>query len=621
MNKRKYWTAALAGLALLSSGQGFADPTSESYQATLGVIEQCEQLEHGQPNQALELIQPLVDRIDAQAQPFLRIRALGCRAWSLSVLGRMDEIVEDILEIERLSISLEQPQQQSRSLRLLASLKQRSGDTVESIDTLKRALEIAQENNLQGDLVPLYTNLGILHSEAKNHELAIEHYELALTILDQSGEDPSSRLPILYNLGLTYAGIGQLEKAVSTLEQLLEPLEAPGMEIRLASLLTVLGSIRQEQGALDEAEALLKRSAALHENLNNPAERTALLIDLGRLALEKNQIQAALDYSEQALSTARESNYSMSIRGALRSRAAALQASGRTDEAIELLYEYIELSEIHSQDQQESDLNELQAQVGFKRQALELAELRTQQQQQAHVLNQQQLRLRAGLIIGSMILIGALFAFVWQRRTNRHLSQLSRTDQLTGLPNRRRIMNFLSEAINSGNADSYVLMLLDLDYFKLINDEHGHDAGDRALFEVAEQLRAFAQEHGFDVGRWGGEEFLMLFQAENARDAVRLTTELLDRVAAIRPGSRSQSQIRLTASAGFAPLCSLHQSPDQRIWEPALLIADQLLYRAKKAGRNGFFGVWPTTDHVKIEPHHLDVAIESGIYQLLQKTG
>lgn len=86
MNKRKYWTATLAGLALLSSGQGFADPTSESYQATLSVIEQCEQLEHGQPNQALELIQPLVDRIDAQAQPFLRIRALGCRAWSLSVL-------------------------------------------------------------------------------------------------------------------------------------------------------------------------------------------------------------------------------------------------------------------------------------------------------------------------------------------------------------------------------------------------------------------------------------------------------------------------------------------------------------------------------------------------------
>lgn len=620
MSNRAHCAGAITGLAMLLGGYAFADPASENHRALLGIIEQCEQLEHGQPEQALELIRSAIDRIDTSRQPFLRIRALGCRAWSLSVLGRIDETTEDVLEIERLSTTLEQPQEQSRSLRLLASLRHRSGEIGPSISALKQALEIAQEYGLQEDLIPLYTNLGIIHSEAGNHDLAIEHYLLALQLVDEN-QDQRHRLPILYNLGLTYRGAGQLEQAAATLEQLLAPLETPGMEIRLASLLSVLGSIRKDQGALDEAEALYQRSAALHESLNNPSERTALLIDLGHLALEKEAIQSALDYSEQALATARESNYSMSVRGALNFRAKAFQAAGRPDEAIALLLEYIELNDVHMQEQQASELNELQAQVGYKRQALELAELREQQQQQANAINQQQLRLRTGLIIGVMLLIGVLLAFFWQRRTNRHLSQLSRTDQLTGLPNRRRIMNFLSEAIDSGNVDSYILMLLDLDYFKVINDEHGHDAGDRALFEVAEQLRAFAREHGFEVGRWGGEEFLILFQAESAEDAVRLTTELLDRVAAIRPGSRSQAQIQLTASAGFAPLCRLHQSPDQRIWEPALLIADQLLYRAKKAGRNGFFGVWPTTHHVRIEPHHLDVAIESGIYQLLKKTG
>ncbi|MEM7054537.1 MAG: GGDEF domain-containing protein, partial [Pseudomonadota bacterium] len=232
----------------------------------------------------------------------------------------------------------------------------------------------------------------------------------------------------------------------------------------------------------------------------------------------------------------------------------------------------------------------------------------------------QRLALWSGGIIATLVVFIVVLVFFWQRRKHRDLKRLSRTDQLTGLPNRHRIMNFLSEAIRSDTVDRYVLMLLDLDYFKHINDEHGHDAGDRALLEVAEEMRAFADHHNLDIGRWGGEEFLILFQAEQAEDAARLTTELLNRIASIRTSSRSESEIRLTASAGFAPLSSLRQTPDQRIWEPALLIADQLLYRAKKAGRNGFFGVWPTNKSAIIEPHHLDEAIESGAYRLLQRS-
>ena len=603
---------ALAMLAamLLFSLAAYAESATLKEQ-----LDRCEQLEHGQPEQAIELIEPIIAELDAQQQPFERIRAVGCRAWSLGVLGQLEQKQRDLEEIKQLLALLTEPEQQSQSLRLIATLKHRSGETVESIEALKQALEIAQNNDLTDDLIPLYTNLGIIHSEAKNHALAIEHYELALELAEQQG-NIQMRLPILYNLGLTYRGADQLDKAIEAFEQLLEPLEAPGMEIRLASLLSVLGSIYREQGRLEQAQANYERSAALHAELNNPAERSALLIDLSYMALEQDRLQTALDYSDEALSTARESDYSMSIRGALQARARVLETAGRADEALELLREFNQLNEEHLIEQQRSELNELQAQIGYEQQALELAELRTQQQQQQHDLSQQRLLLWAGAIIAILILLIVIAALFWQRLKHRELTQLSRTDQLTGLPNRHRIMNFLSEAIHSDNADRYVLLLLDLDYFKQINDEHGHDAGDRALFEVAEEMRAFANNHQVDIGRWGGEEFLILFQADRPEDAVQLTTELLDRVASIR----GEADIRLTASAGFAPLSSLQQLPDQRIWEPALLIADQLLFRAKKAGRNGFFGVWPTSYSARIQPHHLDDAIESGVYRLLQRS-
>ncbi|MEM7054949.1 MAG: tetratricopeptide repeat protein, partial [Pseudomonadota bacterium] len=348
-------------------------------------LDRCKQLEHGQPEQALELIEPIIVELDAELQPFERIRAIGCRAWSLAVLGRLDETRRDIEQIDLLIPALNEPLEQSRSLRLIASLRNRSGEITASIGALRQALEIAQQHNFEQDLIPIYTNLGIIHSEAKNHDLAIEHYQLALDLAEQQG-NPQMRLPILYNLGLTYRGAGQLEAAVSTLEQLLEPLEAPGMEIRLASLLTVLGSVRSEQDQLDQAQSYYERSAALHAELNNPAERSALLIDLSYLALEQERMRSALDYSEQALATARQADYSMSIRGALEARASVLQTAGRADEAIALLREFNQLNEEYLIEQQRSELNKLQAQVGYKRQALELAELRAQQQRQHLVL-------------------------------------------------------------------------------------------------------------------------------------------------------------------------------------------------------------------------------------------
>lgn len=580
-------------------------------------VARCEDLEHGQPDQAIEVIDSVLRQVDRQQFPFLTIRALGCRAWSLSVLGRADEAAQELAEIEQLSSRLAEPGQQARAMSMLASLNQRQGNSEASLRWLSQALGIALEHDLKQQLVPIYTNLGIENSVAKNHEQAIEYYQLALETMQQT-EDQSNRLPILYNLGLTYRGAGELELAASTFQQLVGPLREPGMEVRLASLLTVMASIQRDQGNFEQAEGMYREAMALHENLNNPSERTAVLIDLSYLSLDTSDLEAALDYSAAALETARSSELPMSIRGALQLRSRVLEAAGELDHALEFQRQFNQLNEEYLREQQSTALNQMRAELGFERQAAELAELRAQQQQQEYELNQQQLRQTAGIIIGGLILLGILTAYLWQRRTNRRLTALSQTDQLTGLPNRRRIMDFLTASIHSGNADRFVLMLLDLDYFKKINDDHGHDAGDRALVEVADRMRNFAKTHEIEVGRWGGEEFLLLFKSDSPDQTIQLAEQLLDEVASVTVETREQP-IHLSASAGLVPVGVMQPPDNQQIWEPALLATDQLLYRAKKAGRNNFFGIWPRQAEARTEPHDLDAAIESSQFQLLSR--
>ncbi|MEM1080497.1 MAG: diguanylate cyclase [Pseudomonadota bacterium] len=595
------------------------DPAPSAEEARLTEqIQECERLEHGQPDQAIELINPILEQLDADLNPFLTMRALGCRSWSLIVLGQSDAVVADMQEIERITRASLVPAQQAQGMSMLSALHQRMGEPDASLAWLTEALDIALAHDLKEELVKIYTNLGIEYSVAQENDRAIEYYELALAVLEEV-EDQRNRLPILYNLGLTYRGADRLEEASATFDQLVEPLSAPGMEVRLASLLSVMAGIEREQGLLDEAEAKYQQAMALHEDLNNPSERTVVLIELGYLSIEKNNIDAALNYSEQALVTARQSELDLSIQGALNLRGRALELAGRYEESIDHIREFNERNEAYLREQQDSVLTQMRADLDFERQAVELAELRSQQQQQEYDMNQQRLITNSSLVIAVLILVGLLLAYFWQRKTNRRLTQLSQTDQLTGLPNRRRIMDFLSTSINQDNADQLVLMLLDLDYFKKINDDHGHDAGDRALIEVAKLMRNFAEANQVEIGRWGGEEFLLLFKSKSAEHAMRLTGELLDQVAAIRIPTRGQP-IELSASAGFVAIGSMHQPGNQRIWEPALLAADQLLYRAKQAGRAGFFGLWPMQDKAKLEPNTLDSAIESGQFQLLNKT-
>jgi diguanylate cyclase (GGDEF)-like protein len=147
------------------------------------------------------------------------------------------------------------------------------------------------------------------------------------------------------------------------------------------------------------------------------------------------------------------------------------------------------------------------------------------------------------------------------------------TDALTRLPNRRRLTAMLDHLI--AEQRQFALISVDVDHFKRINDTLGHAAGDLVLTELGERLRHQLRADDV-VGRWGGEEFLILAHEHDSQQAAQLAERLRQAIAA-QPFS---GDLRVTVSMGGA----IRQSDDSS--HTLLHRADTALYRAKDNGRN-----------------------------------
>ncbi|MEE2729975.1 MAG: GGDEF domain-containing protein [Pseudomonadota bacterium] len=189
------------------------------------------------------------------------------------------------------------------------------------------------------------------------------------------------------------------------------------------------------------------------------------------------------------------------------------------------------------------------------------------------------------LAMPHILFIFALAYYVLQRWRMREqeVTLLSRTDALTGLVNRRHIMSLLELEVADCAAKQLPLsiVMVDLDHFKRINDEWGHDVGDRALVSAAEALCRAVRQHDH-VGRYGGEEFLVVLPGLDAAQAKLLAERVRGAIAAVELTLPNGAEISLSASLGMS--CNAVSEPitvDRLIKQ-----ADLALYQAKDAGRD-----------------------------------
>ena len=190
----------------------------------------------------------------------------------------------------------------------------------------------------------------------------------------------------------------------------------------------------------------------------------------------------------------------------------------------------------------------------------------------------------AGLAVGGLAIIMLITRLHGRRaqliRLNTDLARLAAIDPLTGLRNRRAIGEYLYDALSAARRHDHPLSVLvvDIDHFKTINDTLGHRSGDGVLEHTARVLDgALRAEDG--IGRWGGEEFLVVLPNTDEEGALRATERLREALAADQPEGARSRELPVTITIGVAEWH--HDELDELVSR-----ADSALYLGKAAGRD-----------------------------------
>ena len=192
-------------------------------------------------------------------------------------------------------------------------------------------------------------------------------------------------------------------------------------------------------------------------------------------------------------------------------------------------------------------------------------------------------------------------------QANRELEHASFSDPLTGVRNRRffqsTILADASQAVRAYRDGSgtysrdhrdLIFFLIDIDHFKEVNDQFGHDAGDRMLIEIAHRLNGVVRESDFLI-RWGGEEFLVVCRSSERDDAPLMAGRILRAIGGLEFDLGNDRQMVRTCSVGWAPLPWLPVECAELSVDEVLRLADRGLYLAKERGRNRAVGLVPST--------------------------
>lgn len=178
--------------------------------------------------------------------------------------------------------------------------------------------------------------------------------------------------------------------------------------------------------------------------------------------------------------------------------------------------------------------------------------------------------------------IGALTLYYFISLTTKHMELVTRLEQfadrdpLTGLYNIRKFV----EIVEMKKQENTYIAMLDIDFFKNVNDNYGHQNGDKVLSDFASILKTYSRKE-IEIGRYGGEEFIMSISAPNPLKALELVNNLRQQIEEHTFYSIDQKPLHtITVSIGIAPLL-INESIEESIYK-----ADRCLYQAKLQGRN-----------------------------------
>ena len=461
----------------------------------------------------------------------------------------------------------------------------------EALKAIEHSLAIARQNGLSEWVSESLGLLALLQSDLGQYQQALATVAQGLS----QAKDPLNRETLHLRQAFVLKQAKHYDEALAAYQQLLYQAGPDNEQVYITAALNISAiyqATRRHAENLQLTAQLLQRLDKTQDPYSFAQAATLRAIAL----LSNDQFQAAAPLFTEAQQWFEQNEWLVYLVPTLEQWADLLAQKGYFAEAYRASQQSKQLRDQLNEQRRLRDATLQNAQLEVARQQQALLESRQAHQQVTAELARKEFEQRSfQLILVSLLLLALtiLWAYVRLRQANQALAAKneeldyeSTHDPLTKVFNRRYFNQFIQQKLAQGG--EALLLLIDIDHFKKVNDTYGHHAGDQVLEIVSKRLAGRLRDNDRII-RWGGEEFLIFIEKpSDSTNAAALVQRLLSEVAST-PVQLAHTQLTVTISAGFAMITL----SDLQALESTLNQIDESLYRAKTQGRNQAVGSLP----------------------------
>ncbi|PMN55176.1 diguanylate cyclase [Vibrio lentus] len=426
------------------------------------------------------------------------------------------------------------------------------------------------------DISGVYNDVGNLLKELKQYKKSAQYLEEALVLRDDASD--LMKAQVHHSLADLYLTQANNERAIEHFLKAKVLLSTSSHSYGIALTNLGLGKAYTQTRQYDLARDYLIQSLSASNELSNDVIRINAYLAISDMFEERKLTAEALNYAQQALELAELVTRHKYIAQALLQLSTIHQ---KLEDYKQAFYFYQRYSSI------QMEVRDIDNRLAFE--ALDLTHAKYEQElensfltnqtrlDRLHIEKMEHQRLMYNIIVVLLICAASFTVF-----TNRSIRARAAIDRMTKAYSRTEIIRRIKRVKRCKGANrQHVLVLLDLDKFKKINDEHGrHPTGDRALVHISQQIRKHLMSDEL-FGRLGGEEFLIMLTDTKPSEVRERVEELHYAISSTVFLSESKKSLNVTAS--FAYLATSNALSD---FDDLYSVLDQALYQAKSNGRN-----------------------------------
>ncbi|MEL4388756.1 GGDEF domain-containing protein [Shewanella xiamenensis] len=542
--------------------------------------------DEGQITNALNYAEQMLSHIPSTASAHFITDITLCHAWFLQLSGDISGAMEGYNKGVKSAYAHEDIKLIADARSLRGALHSYIGDFSEALDDLVTAQGLYESLNLTGWANINLTDIATSFRRYGDPESAIKYYQKLKELYLKNG-NMDQVAGVTSDIGLALDEIGEHEQAIENFRFSYQYFKDHKYKLVAAINATNIAYSLIQLNRLQEAENYLKE-AALDITEKEPGAYSFMKLFMAKILSQQALYPEALTELASAENAFRTMHNDRGLIQLLQLKSDIYAAMGDLQQAYYTLQQFVDLTKKVDNNSTAHQTTELKVKFDTSRIESENKRLidnqKLKEQELALLEKNKSLQLIILLLTGCILGIVSLFAYKQVHR-NRQLQTIALTDYLTQLPNRRHIYaqaeQYFQQAIKQQMPFS--IIIFDADHFKKINDNFGHEIGDQALLTIAQACKEFAADRN-QVGRIGGEEFLILLPNTSAERVWELAHELQSLIS--RYGTINlPEELKLTVSAGVATLCP-ETKPQDESFARLLKRADSALYEAKNAGRN-----------------------------------